>query len=421
MSSVSGSFFDAQSIAPSRASFKSAASSRASFKSAASSAARSFRSARSRLSRGSSRSGRSSLLRRALSRPRRATSMPSVPVTAPVPYYSGPPLALNSLTRARVPNMTAPIPNSNSNSSWNNIVPSRAPQGFTQYGTAQTGRRYFRTLANAPQSQNDRLLTNAVLRHTNRLRELLIKSGMDPKLATSRALAKLDTFLEPNIRQVTRSVAVKQMRAAASASVQAQRERAAASARAAKTFAVARAQAMKQRAVAMKEKARAMQRRQANRSAALWSRAVGGAAAAQKSMARGGQAMWQGTTKAATTAAAAMAAEARRSRNGIVGGARSTARVFDSRVVAPINMGVMRPVRGAAYERRVEKILTEMDFLKRKRNMLKKVGRNVNRVKKINAALSALNAEKNRINATRTIKNEKPAGWAWLQKFGRRR
>ena len=53
--------------------------------------------------------------------------------------------------------------------------------------------------------------------------------------------------------------------------------------------------------------------------------------------------------------------------------------------------------------------------------MLKKVGRNVNRVKKINAALSALNAEKNRINATRTIKNEKPAGWAWLQKFGRRR
>jgi len=386
-------FYNARSTrsnAPSRASTKS-------FKSAATSAARSFRSARSQLSRGSSRSGRSSL-GRATSRPRRATSR-----VAPSPYY-GPPLTLNAVAKARIPNMTAPIPNSNSNSSWNGIiVPSRAPRVFTQYGTAQTGRQLMRTMANVPQSQNDRLLTNAVLRRTARLRELLVESGMDPKLATSKALAKLNTFLEPNIRNASRSVAVKRMRAKAAASMQAQRERAASAARTAKMFAVARVQAMKQRAVEM-------QRRQANRSAALWSRTVGG-----------GQAMWKGTTKAATSAAAAMAAEARRSRNGIVGGARSTARVFDSRIVAPINMGVVRPVRGASYERRIQKILAEMSNLTRQRNMLTPgKGRNVDRIRKINASLKALKKQKNLLNATWTNKNEKAAGWAWLKKFGQR-
>ncbi len=391
-SAASDMFYNARSTrsnAPSRASTKS-------FKSAATSVARSFRSARSQLSRGSSRSGRSSL-GRATSRPRRATSR-----VAPSPYY-GPPLTLNAVAKARIPNMTAPIPNSNSNSSWNGIIPSRAPRGFTQYGTAQTGTQLMRTLANVPQSQNDRLLTNAVLRRTARLRELLIENGMDPKLATSKALAKLNTFLEPNIRNASRSVAVKRMRAKAAASMQAQRERAASAARTAKMFAVARVQAMKQRAVEM-------QRRQANRSAALWSSAVGGS-----------QAMWKGTTKAATSAAAAMAAEARRSRNGIVGGARSTARVFDSRIVAPINMGVVRPVHGASYERRIQKILAEMSNLTRQRNMLTPgKGRNVDRIRKINASLNALRKQKNLLNATWTNKNEKAAGWTWLKKFGRR-
>ena len=390
-SAASDMFYNARSTrsnAPSRASTKS-------FKSAATSAARSFRSAQSRLSRGSSRSGRSSL-GRATSRPRRVTGR-----VAPSPYY-GPPLTLNSMAKARVPNMTAPIPNSNSNS-WNGIVPSRAPRVFTQYGTAQTGTQLMRTMANVPQSQNDRLLTNAVLRRTARLRELLIETGMDPKLATSKALAKLNTFLEPNIRNASRSVAVKRMRAKAAASMQAQRERAASAARTAKMFAVARVQAMKQRAVEM-------QRLQANRSAALWSRTVGG-----------GQAMWKGTTQAATSAAAAMAAEARRSRNGIVGGARSTARVFDSRIVAPINMGVVRPVRGASYERRIQKILAEMSNLTRKRNMLTPgKGRNVDRIRKINASLNALKKKKNLLNATWTNKNKKEAGWSWLKKFGRR-
>jgi hypothetical protein len=226
---------------------------------------------------------------------------------------------------------------------------------------------------------------------------------MDPKLATSKALAKIDTFLEPNIRQATRSVAVKRMRAAAAASMQAQRERAASAARTAKTFAIARAQAIKEQAVEM-------QRRQANRSAALWSRTVGGS-----------QAMWKGTTKAASTAAAAMAAEARRSRNGIVGGARSTARVFDSRIVAPINQRIVRPVRGASYERRIQKILAEMSNLTRQRNMLTPgKGRNVDRIRKINASLNALRKQKNLLNATWTNKNEKAAGWTWLKKFGRR-
>ncbi len=454
--------------APSQASFATALSRRSlgSQLSSASAAMapRSIASALSRLTRGPPRLPHRFGLSRTFggaskrrpSRPRREIFRGRKSMPASFRPISFPPVNEAARRKADVPT-TNQVPNSNSNSNWNYVKQKNAnlPSGMRQYGTAATPLRtmsnYARSVGRAnllvpkaPQPEviwaplgraanppsyirnfarpagRGNLLANSIVKQTDRLRNALIENGVPKNVANREAkrvaFGKIQVLLGPNIQKAKRSAAFKQMRRSVMEKMQTRR---------AETSKAARA-----RFSAIKQGGMGLAQRYDKFRAGVLAGVPKAAGMAQTRATLGGQAMWKGAT-AAATATRDQASKSRnamfkgvgQSRNAMVGGARAAARFADSRIASPVNKGIIRRGRDMLLERRIAKIRAEKAQLYLQRNTITRggqtAGRNVARVKNINARIKVLNAKKNLIESGWNAKNKKEPGLSWLKRFGR--